>query len=81
MQLRVWPVIIKHAFGRGMLAELDRALEARGVELQFAEMKDPVKDKMKRFELFQHMGEKAFHPTVGAAVDAYLEDTGVDWQP
>ncbi|MEG0247348.1 MAG: sulfate permease [Pseudomonas sp.] len=64
-----------------MLAELDRALEARGVELQFAEMKDPVKDKMKRFELFQHMGEKAFHPTVGAAVDAYLEDTGVDWQP
>ncbi|WEL56271.1 sulfate permease [Pseudomonas kermanshahensis] len=64
-----------------MLAELDRALEARGVELQFAEMKDPVKDKMKRFELFQHMGEKAFHPTVGAAVDAYLEDTGVDWHP
>ncbi|MFJ4111003.1 SulP family inorganic anion transporter [Pseudomonas sp. NPDC089758] len=64
-----------------MLAELDRALEARGVELQFAEMKDPVKDKMKRFELFQHMGETAFHPTVGAAVDAYLQDTGVNWKP
>ena len=64
-----------------MLGELDRALEARGVELQFAEMKDPVKDKMRRFELFEHMGEKAFHPTVGAAVDAYLKDTGVDWQP
>lgn len=64
-----------------MLAELDRALEARGVELQFAEMKDPVKDKMRRFGLFQHMGEKAFHPTVGAAVDAYLEESGVDWQP
>ncbi|MFJ4053252.1 SulP family inorganic anion transporter [Pseudomonas sp. NPDC089743] len=64
-----------------MLGELDRALEARGVELQFAEMKDPVKDKMKRFELFQHMGETAFHPTVGAAVDAYLQDTGVDWKP
>ncbi|WP_079229755.1 SulP family inorganic anion transporter [Pseudomonas putida] len=64
-----------------MLAELDRALEARGVELQFAEMKDPVKDKMKRFELFEPLGEKAFHPTVGAAVDAYLADTGVDWKP
>lgn len=64
-----------------MLAELDRALEARGVELQFAEMKDPVKDKMRQFELFEHMGEKAFHPTVGAAVDAYLEESGVDWQP
>ncbi len=64
-----------------MLAELDRALEARGVELQFAEMKDPVKDKMRRFELFEHMGEKAFHPTVGAAVDAYLSETGIDWKP
>ncbi|HGM4963043.1 TPA: SulP family inorganic anion transporter [Pseudomonas putida] len=64
-----------------MLAELDRALEARGVELQFAEMKDPVKDKMRRFGLFEHMGERAFHPTVGAAVDAYLEESGVDWQP
>ena len=64
-----------------MLAELDRALEARGVELQFAEMKDPVKDKMRRFELFEHMGESAFHPTVGAAVDAYLEESGVDWKP
>ncbi|MGF6394635.1 SulP family inorganic anion transporter [Pseudomonas plecoglossicida] len=64
-----------------MLAELDRALEARGVELQFAEMKDPVKDKMKKFGLFQHMGENAFHPTVGAAVDAYLADSGIDWQP
>ncbi|MCE5979336.1 SulP family inorganic anion transporter [Pseudomonas sp. JR33AA] len=63
-----------------MLAELDRALEARGIELQFAEMKDPVKDKMRQFELFEHMGEKAFHPTVGAAVDAYLEESGVDWQ-
>ncbi|MCT8162543.1 MULTISPECIES: SulP family inorganic anion transporter [unclassified Pseudomonas] len=64
-----------------MLGELDRALEARGVELQFAEMKDPVKDKMKRFELFERIGERAFHPTVGAAVDAYLEDTGIDWRP
>jgi len=64
-----------------MLAELDAALEARGVELQFAEMKDPVKDKMKRFELFEPMGEKAFHPTVGAAVDAYLADTGIAWKP
>ncbi|MBV4493015.1 SulP family inorganic anion transporter [Pseudomonas oryzicola] len=64
-----------------MLAELDRALEARGVELQFAEMKDPVKDKMRQFELFEHMGETAFHPTVGAAVDAYLDESGVDWKP
>ncbi|MDF3868501.1 sulfate permease [Pseudomonas denitrificans (nom. rej.)] len=64
-----------------MLAELDKVLEQRGVELQFAEMKDPVKDKMKQFELFEGLGESAFHPTVGAAVDAYLADSGVDWKP
>ncbi|WP_435608230.1 SulP family inorganic anion transporter [Pseudomonas knackmussii] len=64
-----------------MLAELDRELEARGVELQFAEMKGPVKDKMKQFELFERMGEAAFHPTVGAAVETYLAESGVDWEP
>lgn len=64
-----------------MLAELDRALEQRGVELQFAEMKDPVKDKMKQFELFEGLGESAFHPTLGAAVDAYLADSRVEWKP
>ncbi|WP_447749336.1 SulP family inorganic anion transporter [Pseudomonas nicosulfuronedens] len=64
-----------------MLAELDKVLEQRGVELQFAEMKDPVKDKMKQFELFEGLGESAFHPTLGAAVDAYLADSGVDWKP
>lgn len=64
-----------------MLAELDKVLEQRGVELQFAEMKDPVKDKMKQFELFEGLGESAFHPTLGAAVDAYLADSGVDWTP
>ena len=36
-------------------------------------MKDPVKDKLKRFELFECFGD-LFYPTVGAAVDAYLEE-------
>lgn len=30
------------------------------MELQFAEMKDPVKDKMRQFELFEHMGRRPF---------------------
>ncbi len=62
-----------------MLAELEQALRANGVELRFAEMKEPVKDKLKRFELFDRFG--TFSPTIGAAVDAYLEEHGVDWQP
>jgi high affinity sulfate transporter 1 len=63
-----------------MLAELEQTLRASHVELHFAEMKDPVKDKLKRFELFEHFGAASFHPTVGAAVDAYLEEHSVDWK-
>ena len=62
-----------------MLSELEQQLRESGIELQFAEMKDPVKDKLKRFELFDRFG--TFHPTIGAAVDAYLEEHSVDWEP
>jgi high affinity sulfate transporter 1 len=64
-----------------MLDLLERELSQSGVELRFAEMKDPVKDKLKRFELFERFGESSFYPTIGAAVDAYLEDHSVDWTP
>jgi MFS superfamily sulfate permease-like transporter len=61
------------------LAELDDALRAAGVELCFAEMKDPVKDKLKRFGLFTRFGERTFFPTVGGAVGAYLAAHPVEW--
>jgi hypothetical protein len=41
------------------------------VKLSFAEMKDPVKDKLKRFGLFEQFGKDFFFPTVGAAVNSY----------
>ena len=53
------------------LCELDDALRAVDIELCFAEMKDPVKDKLKRFGLFTRLGERAFFPTLGEAVVAY----------
>jgi len=62
-----------------MLAELHETLHAAGIELCFAEMKDPVKDKLKRFGLFAGLGESAFFPTIGAAVRAYLAIHPVDW--
>ena len=64
-----------------MLAELEQALRESGIEMRFAEMKDPVKDKLKRFELLERFGAASFHATVGAAVDAYLEEHSVDWKP
>ena len=62
-----------------MLDELEQSLREAGIELRFAEMKDPVKDKLKRFELYQRFG--TFYPTVGAAVDGHLEDYSLDWKP
>jgi high affinity sulfate transporter 1 len=64
-----------------MLAELEHSLDESGIELRFAEMKDPVKDKLKRFELFDRFGAADFYPTIGSAVDAYLQEHAVDWKP
>ncbi|CCB64562.1 SulP family inorganic anion transporter [Hyphomicrobium sp. MC1] len=61
------------------VAELDRTLQKAGIALCFAELKDPVKDKLKRFGLAKQLGEQAFFPTIGAAVSAYLKEIPVDW--
>ncbi len=61
------------------LAELDDTLQEAGIELCFAELKDPVKDKLKRFGLFARIGESFFFPTIEAAADSYLQSHAVDW--
>ncbi len=73
------PVTSVDVTAADMLAELDETLHAAEVELCFAEMKDPVKDKLKRFGLFARLGEDMFFPTTGAAVGRYLETHPVDW--
>jgi high affinity sulfate transporter 1 len=62
-----------------VIVELDDTLRASGIELCFAEMKDPVKDKLKRFGLFSRLGEGTFYATVGEAVNAYLTTVPVEW--
>jgi high affinity sulfate transporter 1 len=63
------------------IAELDKILYAQGIEFCFAELKDPVKDKLKRFELLTLFGEGYFFPTLGAAVSSYLKNNNdVYWQ-
>jgi high affinity sulfate transporter 1 len=62
------------------LAELVDALRGMGIELCFAEMKDPVKDKLRRFGLFARFGDQSFFATVGEAVNAYVEAYRVDWE-
>ena len=61
------------------LSDLDDELQQAGIELCFAEMKDPVKDRLKRYGLFTKLGEDLFFPTIGQAVDRYLEAHQVEW--
>ena len=50
-----------------------------GVELAFAELKDPVRDRLRRYGIEDAIGADRFFPTLGVAVAAYLDETGVDW--
>ncbi len=75
------PVTSVDVTSADVLAELVNTLRAASIELRFAEMKDPVKAKLKAFELLDRLGADSFYPTLGAAVDAYLVDYGVDWKP
>ncbi|MEU1229412.1 sulfate permease [Streptomyces sp. NPDC005828] len=64
-----------------MLEELDEALDAKGVHLVFAELKDPVRRKIERYGLTRALDPRRFFPTVEAAVAAYRRNTGAEWTP
>ena len=54
-----------------MLLALDEELNAKGISIVFAELKDPVRAKLERYELVGPLKPSHFYPTVHAAVDAY----------
>lgn len=62
-----------------MLAELNAHLKARKIILSFAEMKDPVKDKLKRFGLYEQFEAQGLYPTIGQAVSTYVEHYQPGW--
>jgi MFS superfamily sulfate permease-like transporter len=71
------PVTSVDVTAADVLVELEHALREDGIELYFAELKDPVKDKLRRFGLLTRFGEAIFFPTIEAAVAAYRQG-GVD---
>jgi high affinity sulfate transporter 1 len=73
------PVTSVDVTAADIVAELVEELRAKGVELCFAELKDPVKDKLKRFGLLAQLGDTCFFPTIEEAVSRYLQTHKVDW--
>jgi MFS superfamily sulfate permease-like transporter len=61
------------------LHALNDELDAIGIELAFAELKDPVRDRLRRYGVEKAIGGHRFFPTIGVAVTTYLHETGVDW--
>jgi len=59
-----------------MLVDLDLELNAEGKHLVFAEVKDPVKDKIVAYGLLDTIDSRHFYPTVSEAVKAFLEMRG-----
>jgi high affinity sulfate transporter 1 len=64
-----------------MLREIDEELNASDIHLVFAEMKDPVRRKIDRYELTRTIDPSHFFPTLEAAVDAFRKQTGAEWVP
>jgi high affinity sulfate transporter 1 len=63
-----------------MLRDLDLWLNERGTSLVFAEMKDPVREKVERYNLTDTIDPDHFFPTLDAALDEYARQTGETWR-
>jgi high affinity sulfate transporter 1 len=62
-----------------VLEELDRELNEAGINLVFAEMKDPVHEKIDRYRLTRTIDPAHFFPTIEDAVSAFQRETGSTW--
>jgi high affinity sulfate transporter 1 len=62
-----------------VLEELDETLNAQGISLVFAELKDPVRRKIERYGLTRTIDPHHFFPTIEAAIAAFRDETGAQW--
>ena len=63
-----------------VLGEINAELQRVGIVLAFAEVKGPVKDKLRLYGLVAKIGEERFYPTLGLAVRAHVEEHEIDWR-
>ena len=62
-----------------MLEDLDEALNEQGISLIFAEMKDPVREKVERYGLTRTINPAHFFPTLDEAIAAFRRESGAEW--
>ncbi len=59
-----------------MLVDLDEELNAAGIHLILAELKDPVRDKIERYGLYETIDRRHFYPTIEVAIEEFHRE----WQ-
>lgn len=57
-----------------MLVDLDLELNAAGIHLSFAEVKEPVHEKIVRYGLLDTIDHKHFYPTIEVAIEAFFDE-------
>jgi MFS superfamily sulfate permease-like transporter len=62
------------------LDDLIEELEGRGITVAFAELKDPIRERLRRYGALERVPDAHIYPTVGTAVAGYLRETGQPWQ-
>jgi len=71
------PITTVDTTAADMLEALDQELEAKGINLVFAEMKDAVRKEIRDYGMGWLADKEAFYPTVGTAVKAYRQAAGI----
>jgi len=61
------------------LCDLVENLRRSHIELCFAELKGPVKDQLKCYGIFERIGVDHFYPTIGKAIDWYIDEHQIEW--
>ena len=69
------PVTDVDATAADVLVDLDLELNAADIHLVFAELKDPVKEKIVRYGLLDTIDHQHFYPTIEIAVAAFFDET------
>jgi high affinity sulfate transporter 1 len=62
-----------------MLDRLEKELSDSGMTLAFAELKDPVRERLSRYGALERIPDAHIFPTVGTAVTGYLRASGESW--
>ncbi len=61
-----------------MLVDLDEELNASGIHLVFAELKDPAREKIESYGLLDTIDSRHFYPTLEVAVEEFNRETRSD---